>query len=188
MRQQLSRVCFVLRSCLESRQLLITLSLEDAGLKQALIYPDDVTAFEASVDKHFSQVAQLWPQCFLQPGASGLMIGGGNSFFAARLRFVCDDVASFKVVLANGTTVTASKHENPDLLQVLKGGNLDFGIVTKIALNTSAALVKFGNGINDERHAFTIVVGHHDSAKNMTIFLNAYEYTKPVHRPDAKIF
>ena len=45
--------------------------------------------------------------------------------------FACDNVASLQVVLANGSIVTASKHEHTDLFVALKGGSLNTGIVTR---------------------------------------------------------
>lgn len=40
-------------------------------------------------------------------GVAGLVLGGGNSFFAARYGFVCDNVKNFEIVLGNGTITNA---------------------------------------------------------------------------------
>lgn len=85
-------------------------------------------------------------------GAGGLVIGGGNSFYAARKGLVCDNVAQFEVcllsrtlqqsinnsqiVLASGEIAYANNKTNPDLFQALKGGHANFGIVTRYDLVT----------------------------------------------------
>ncbi|KAI0596334.1 hypothetical protein F4775DRAFT_564948 [Biscogniauxia sp. FL1348] len=63
-------------------------------------------------------------------GVGGLITGGGNSFHSARTGMVCDSVVNFEVVLASGEIVNANKQTNPDLFKALKGGSLNFGIVT----------------------------------------------------------
>ncbi|KAL8992991.1 MAG: hypothetical protein Q9169_006681, partial [Polycauliona sp. 2 TL-2023] len=50
-----------------------------------------------------------------QVGVGGLTTGGGLSFFSARFGFVCDNVISFDIVLADGTLVSANATSNPDL-------------------------------------------------------------------------
>lgn len=69
-------------------------------------------------------------------GTGGLVLGGGNSFYAARKGLVCDNVAQFEVVLGNGEIVHANNEVRSDLFQVLKGGGNNFGIVTAMDLKT----------------------------------------------------
>lgn len=61
---------------------------------------------------------------------------GGNSFFAPRYGFACDGVGNFEVVLASGRIIEVSLHSNHDLFQALKGGNNNFGIVTRFDFRT----------------------------------------------------
>ncbi|KAF2191541.1 FAD-binding domain-containing protein, partial [Zopfia rhizophila CBS 207.26] len=65
-------------------------------------------------------------------GVGGLVTGGGVSFFSGRYGFACDNIASFEVVLANGTITTASSTSNPTLFRALKGGSNNFGIITSL--------------------------------------------------------
>lgn len=60
---------------------------------------------------------------------------GGISFYVGRKGWVCDQVRTFEVVLANGTIATASASSNRDLFRALKGGGNNFGIVTRFDLN-----------------------------------------------------
>ncbi|KAL8932158.1 MAG: hypothetical protein Q9216_006943 [Gyalolechia sp. 2 TL-2023] len=64
-------------------------------------------------------------------GVGGLTTGGGNSFFAARYGFVCDNVKNFEVVLGSGEIVQANNQTNPDLFTALKGSSNNLGIVTR---------------------------------------------------------
>lgn len=129
---------------------------------------------------------------------------GGNSFFAARFGFVCDNVENFQVVLADGSIVNANAKENPDLWQVLKGGSNNFGIVTRIDLTAFesgdiwggvvlypsstipdqiSAFVKFTDNIDQDPYGSLITFWAYTSATNTTVVENAYEYTKPVANP-----
>ncbi|KAE8449146.1 hypothetical protein EG329_008530 [Mollisiaceae sp. DMI_Dod_QoI] len=64
-------------------------------------------------------------------GVGGLITGGGMSHFSNHWGMACDNV-----VLADSTIVQTDIKENPDLFQALKGGGLNFGIVTRCDLKT----------------------------------------------------
>ena len=68
-------------------------------------------------------------------GVSGLLLGGGISYFANKKGWACDNVASYEVVTASGVIVTASPTAYPDLYWALRGGGNNFGVVTKFNLN-----------------------------------------------------
>lgn len=68
-------------------------------------------------------------------GVSGLVLGGGISFFSGRRGWACDGVRNFEVVLASGDVVNASPAVNRDLFWALRGGGgSNFGIVTRFDL------------------------------------------------------
>ncbi|KAL8994667.1 MAG: hypothetical protein Q9169_005420 [Polycauliona sp. 2 TL-2023] len=80
----------------------------------------------------------LTPQGYVIPGGragtvgvGGLTTGGGNSFFASRYGFACDNVKRFEVVLGNGTVTEATNTTNADLFTALKGSQNNLAIVTK---------------------------------------------------------
>lgn len=56
---------------------------------------------------------------------------GGLSFFSPRFGLVCSNILSYEIVLASGSTTTASASTNSDLWRALKGGSNNFGIVTR---------------------------------------------------------
>ncbi|KAJ8133123.1 hypothetical protein O1611_g503 [Lasiodiplodia mahajangana] len=67
-------------------------------------------------------------------GVGGLTTGGGISHFSPRYGFACDTVSNYQVVLADGSIVDAES--DPDLLFALRGGSNNFGIVTRVDLQT----------------------------------------------------
>ncbi|EDU41046.1 GlcD FAD FMN-containing dehydrogenase [Pyrenophora tritici-repentis] len=69
-------------------------------------------------------------------GVGGLTLGGGISFITNEYGLACDNVASFDVVTAKGTILTASPTTHPDLFWALRGGGNNFGIVTSFNLTT----------------------------------------------------
>lgn len=68
-------------------------------------------------------------------GVSGLLLGGGFSFFSGRHGWAADNVKKFEIVLASGDVTHASPRENRDLYKALRGGGgCSFGIVTRFDL------------------------------------------------------
>ncbi|TRM58834.1 hypothetical protein BD626DRAFT_611109 [Schizophyllum amplum] len=62
--------------------------------------------------------------------------GGGWGQHSRMWGLLIDHTVSETVVLANGTVVTASEHENPDLFWALRGSGASFGIVTSFVFAT----------------------------------------------------
>lgn len=110
-------------------------------------------------------------------------------------------------MLADGRIVNANPKQNPDLFQALKGGSNNFGVVSRFDLTafqqgnlwggtavypfstTSAqfdAFVNFGNNIAKDPYGSIISFWQYASTTDTTLFINAYEYTKPV--PNAPPF
>ncbi|KAL4935542.1 hypothetical protein BDV06DRAFT_217352 [Aspergillus oleicola] len=69
-------------------------------------------------------------------GVGGCITGGGISTFSQEHGFACDSVVNMQVVLASGSIVDANENENRDLFVALKGGQHNFGIVTRYDLQT----------------------------------------------------
>ncbi|KAF2264852.1 FAD-binding domain-containing protein [Lojkania enalia] len=69
-------------------------------------------------------------------GVPGFLTGGGIAFFSPERGWSCDYVVNFQVVLASGEIVNANSTARPDLFAALKGGQNNFGIVTRFDLKT----------------------------------------------------
>lgn len=73
-------------------------------------------------------------------GVGGFLLGGGNSYHTTRNGFGCDTVINYEVVLANGSIVDANANKNADLWRALKGGGMNFGIVTRFDMEAMPAV------------------------------------------------
>lgn len=77
-------------------------------------------------------------------GVAGFLLGGGNSFYSAREGFACDNVVNFELVLATGEVINANATDNADLFRALKGGQSNFGVVTRFDMQAFDAPLLWG--------------------------------------------
>ena len=63
-------------------------------------------------------------------GIGGLTLGGGMGWLARKHGLSVDNLLSVDVVTAEGTVLTASEREHPDLFWAIRGAGANFGIVT----------------------------------------------------------
>ncbi|KAJ0118821.1 hypothetical protein J7T55_013076 [Diaporthe amygdali] len=63
---------------------------------------------------------------------AGPMLGGGHGFLQNRFGLALDNLASARVVLGNGSVLTASDETHQDLFWALRGAGHNFGIVTEV--------------------------------------------------------
>ncbi|KAI8626226.1 FAD-binding domain-containing protein [Xylariaceae sp. FL1651] len=98
-------------------------------------------------------------------GVSGLLLGGGLSFFSNLYGFACDNVAAFEVVLASGRVVMARPgpdQEFADLYWALRGGGNNFGVVTAFhlfAVPLPQGLIWGGAEVMFDAEAFSPLLG-----------------------------
>ncbi|MEU9917371.1 FAD-binding oxidoreductase [Streptomyces sp. NPDC051001] len=79
-------------------------------------------------------------------GAVSYTLGGGLGLMARRYGFAADHVTRLELVTVDGSLLSVSEHEEPDLFWALRGGGGSFGIVTglEMALMPVARLVGGG--------------------------------------------
>lgn len=64
-------------------------------------------------------------------GIGGLTLGGGYGYLTGKHGLVIDNLLEVEMVLADGSIVTASETENPDLFWAVRGAGASFGVATK---------------------------------------------------------
>lgn len=140
----------------------------------------------------------------IRKGVGGLTLGGGISYFSPRYGWTCDTVTNFEIVLADGSIVNTNPASNKDLFQTLKGGNNNFGIVTRVDLTTFeqgpiwvatnyynltlvdeviAQLVQINSPTAYDEHASLSTTFAYSQAQNLAIMSSNLQYTKPVENP-----
>jgi FAD/FMN-containing dehydrogenase len=65
-------------------------------------------------------------------GVAGLTLGGGSGWLERKFGLACDHLESVTLVTADGETVAASEHSNPELFWALHGAGGNFGIATEL--------------------------------------------------------
>lgn len=105
-------------------------------------------------------------------GVPGLLLGGGVSYFGNEYGWGSANIASFTVVLANGTVAVArADNEYSDLFWALRGGGNSFGIVTNFEMNTIEApevMIGLASYVNSEHTADDFIDAVHDYAVSGT--------------------
>ena len=123
-------------------------------------------------------------------GVGGFLLGGGNSYYSGTNGFACDTVFNYEIVLADGSIVDANATSNSDLFKALKGGGMNFGIVTRFDMLAIPAVdVVYGQSLISAEHTDKVlnaVVEFTDRAEErrhdhlITIYMHTPDVEEPI--------
>jgi hypothetical protein len=96
-------------------------------------------------------------------GVAGLTLGGGTGYLTRKHGLTIDNLLEADVVLADGSFVTASRDQHPDLFWALRGGGGNFGVVTSFLFQAHPVSQVFAGPIFwDAAHAKLIMRTYRD--------------------------
>jgi hypothetical protein len=95
-------------------------------------------------------------------GVAGLTLGGGSGYLTRKHGLTIDNLLEADVVLADGSFVTASEQQHPDLFWAIRGGGGNFGVVTSFTFRAHPVNMVFAGPI------------FWDAAKNGRAVMKAY--------------
>ncbi|RWE80398.1 MAG: FAD-binding oxidoreductase [Mesorhizobium sp.] len=118
-------------------------------------------------------------------GVAGLTLGGGTGYLTRRYGLTIDNLVEADLVLADGSVVTASKAENPDLFWALRGGGGNFGVVTSFLFQAHPVNMIFGGPVFWEaKDAMAVMQTYRDYLPEAPEDLGAFVGLKTVPSTD----
>ena len=96
-------------------------------------------------------------------GIAGLTLGGGSGYLTRKHGLTLDNLLGADVVLADGSFVTVSDADHPDLFWALRGGGGNFGVVTSFVFRAHPVSTVYAGPIFwDASHAKAVMQAYRD--------------------------
>lgn len=101
-------------------------------------------------------------------GIAGLTLGGGTGYLTRKYGLTLDNLLEADLVLADGSFVTASAKNNPDLFWAIRGGGGNFGVVTSFLFQAHPVSQVFaGPMLWDWEHAREVLEWYRDISSSL---------------------
>jgi FAD/FMN-containing dehydrogenase len=115
-------------------------------------------------------------------GVAGLTLGGGTGYLTRRYGLTIDNLIEADVVLADGSFVTASASQHPDLFWAIRGGGGNFGVVTSFLFRAHPVSTVFAGPIfwDAAQHAKAVMAAYRDFLPTTPEDLGAFVGLKTV--------
>ena len=118
-------------------------------------------------------------------GVAGLTLGGGTGYLTRKYGLTIDNLLEADVVLADGSFVTASESQHPDLFWALRGGGGNFGVVTSFLFQAHPVHTVYAGPIFWEAtHARAVMRAYRDFLPTAPEELGAFVGLKTVPSMD----
>jgi hypothetical protein len=119
-------------------------------------------------------------------GVAGLTLGGGTGYLTRKYGLTIDNLIEADVVLADGSFVTASKEQHPDLFWALRGGGGNFGVVTSFLFQAHPVKNVYAGPIfwDAKQHARAVMRAYRDFLPGAPEELGAFVGLKTVPSVD----
>jgi FAD/FMN-containing dehydrogenase len=119
-------------------------------------------------------------------GVAGLTLGGGTGYLTRRYGLTIDNLIEADVVLADGSVVTASESQHPDLFWALRGGGGNFGVVSSFLFRAHPVSNVFAGPIfwDAAKDGKTVMAAYRDALPTTPEDLGAFVGLKTVPSGD----
>lgn len=109
-------------------------------------------------------------------GIGGLTLGGGMGWLMGKHGYTVDNLRALDVVTADGSFLTASADENPDLFWALRGGGGNFGVVTSFEyqLHEVGPIILGGMVLHPLDQARSVLTFYREFSSNLPDEAEAY--------------
>jgi hypothetical protein len=108
-------------------------------------------------------------------GIGGLTLGGGIGYLSRKYGLTIDNLIEADMVLADGSFVTVSADQNPDLFWAIRGGGGNFGIVTSFLFKAyNVDMVYGGPSLWPIERTKEIMAWYHDFLEKAPEELNGF--------------
>src|SRR6266436_7803178 len=118
-------------------------------------------------------------------GIAGLTLGGGTGYLTRKHGLTIDNLLEVDMVLADGSFVTASERQHPDLFWAVRGGGGNFGVVTSFLFKAHPVRMVYAGPIFWEAtHAKAVMRAYRDFLPTTPEELGAFVGLKTVPSMD----